>query len=82
MLPSSTTMTTQGLRQRQPPAEAPVITKLKAQRTATPSSPQGPDPTQHPAGKIKHGFLVQTIRMSLFALYFNSSIIASVYPSG
>ncbi|CAA9957888.1 hypothetical protein P3342_002717 [Pyrenophora teres f. teres] len=63
-------MTTKGLRLRQPPVSIPVIEKLKAQRTKT------PDPTRHPAGKIKHGFFAQTLRMYLFGVYFAISIVA------
>ncbi|EDU40733.1 1-acyl-sn-glycerol-3-phosphate acyltransferase 2 [Pyrenophora tritici-repentis Pt-1C-BFP] len=63
-------MTTKGLRLRQPPVSVPVIEKLKAQRTKT------PDPTKHPAGKVKHGLFTQTLRMYLFGVYFAISIIA------
>ncbi|KAL6704550.1 hypothetical protein ACN47E_008060 [Coniothyrium glycines] len=64
-------MSTDGLKQRHPSASVPVIEKLKQQRTQNAT-----EPTSHPAGKVKHGFLAQAIRMSLFALYFNSSIVA------
>lgn len=81
MLVSSTTMATDGLRLRQPPAQVPVIEKLKAQRTtANPPTPsKQPHPTQHPAGDVKHGLFTQALRMFLFAAYFSSSILASVY---
>ena len=69
-------MTTKGLRLRQPPVSIPVIEKLKAQQTKT------PDPTQHPAGKIKHGFFAQTLRMYLFGVYFAISIVALVHSLG
>jgi lysocardiolipin and lysophospholipid acyltransferase len=71
-------MSTIDIRQRKPPAFVPVIEKLKAQRTKTSSAPKLPDPTQHPAGKVKHGPVVQFLRMCLFAAYFNGSIIAFV----
>jgi lysocardiolipin and lysophospholipid acyltransferase len=79
------TMTTEGIRQRQPPATVPVIEKLKAQRAQT--APETTETiaqetrnhTQHPGGEIKHGVLAQALRMCLFAAYFNGSIIALVY---
>jgi hypothetical protein len=71
-------MSTKSIRQRQPPASVPVIEKLKAQRTKTPSEPTLADPTQHPAGKVKHGVFAQAMRMCLFAAYFSGSIIALV----
>jgi hypothetical protein len=74
-------MSTKSIRQRQPPAIVPVIEKLKAQRAKTPSGPKLPDPTQHPAGEVKHGVFAQAMRMCLFAAYFNGSIIALVYTS-
>ncbi|KAB2100659.1 hypothetical protein AG0111_0g11174 [Alternaria gaisen] len=69
-------MSTKSIRQRQPPASVPVIEKLKAQRTKAPAEPTLPDPTQHPAGEVKHGVFAQAMRMCLFAAYFNGSIIA------
>jgi lysocardiolipin and lysophospholipid acyltransferase len=84
--------TTEGIRQRQPPATVPVIEKLKAQRTqalpeATEPAEQAtkkaeqetPNHTQHPGGEIKHGVFAQALRMCLFAAYFNGSIVALVY---
>jgi lysocardiolipin and lysophospholipid acyltransferase len=70
----NTTMTTDGLKQRHPPNSVPVIEKLKQERTKGAT-----EKTPHPAGEIKHGFISQAIRMSLFALYFNSSILAWVF---
>ena len=67
-------METQGLKQRHPLASVPVIEKLRKERTG-----QSTEPTAHPAGKPKHGVLHQALRMCLFALYFNGSIIAWVY---
>ncbi|KAG9196091.1 hypothetical protein G6011_01212 [Alternaria panax] len=69
-------MSTKSIRHRQPPASVPVIEKLKAQRTRTPSAPTLPDPTQHPAGQVKHGVFAQAMRMCLFAAYFSGSVIA------
>lgn len=66
-------METEGLTQRHPPASVPVIEKLRAERTKA-----SPESTPHPAGKIKHGTCKQAIRMSLFAMYFNGSIIVWV----
>jgi lysocardiolipin and lysophospholipid acyltransferase len=74
-------MATKGIRQRQPPASVPVIEKLRAQRTKAPLEPKLPDSTQHPAGEVKHGPVVQFLRMCLFAAYFNGSIIAFVYTN-
>ena len=82
MLPSITTMTDDGLRQRQPPVVPPVIEKLKAQRTKPQAYPKHPEPTQHPAGEVKHGVFAQALRMFLFAAYFTGSILASVLTHG
>ncbi|KAI8941019.1 hypothetical protein NX059_002265 [Plenodomus lindquistii] len=75
-------MAVNGLKQRYPPGSVPVpvIEKLKAQRSANAQiSTHTTDEkghTPHPGGEIKHGTFKQAIRMSLFALYFNSSILA------
>jgi lysocardiolipin and lysophospholipid acyltransferase len=61
-----TTMTTDGVRQRIPPAS--VAEKKEREKNIAEQ--------EHPAGPIKHGALKQAIRMSLFAMYFNSCIIA------
>jgi lysocardiolipin and lysophospholipid acyltransferase len=58
--------TTNGLKQRYPPASVPSTTKSPTEKTAR---------TQHPGGAIKHGTWQQGIRMLLFALYFSGSII-------
>jgi hypothetical protein len=70
----TSTMTTENLRQRQPPAYLPIV-----DTTATPEKPKlsnGPIP--HPAGEIKHGPWQQALRMFLFAVYFNGSCLALV----
>lgn len=67
-------MTTENLRQRHPPASAPVLdsnpTEMPKPSTA---------PTEHPAGDIKHGPWQQALRMFLFSVYFNGSILALVH---
>ncbi|KAF1851172.1 acyltransferase-domain-containing protein [Cucurbitaria berberidis CBS 394.84] len=69
----NSTMTTEGLkqRQRQPPASVPVIKKLREERLG-----KATEPTPHPGGKIKHGVAKQALRMFLFAVYFSTSIFA------
>lgn len=68
-----------GVKQRHPPASAqpqPPPTKEKhangrPKLTSRTSS-------HHPAGKVKHGALMQFLRMCAFAAYFNGSILACV----
>jgi lysocardiolipin and lysophospholipid acyltransferase len=66
----STTMTTDHLRQRHGLATAEVPDdKLTTEKSK-------PESTQHPGGEIKHGAWQQALRMFLFAVYFNGSILA------
>jgi len=55
----------------------PVTAQLEAQQPSNvAASADAPDTTPHPGGNIKHGTVSQGIRMMLFALYFNGSIVA------
>lgn len=70
-----------GLKQRHPPASAPAPT----QQTPTQQTANGrPTPqrahSNHPGGRVKHGRLMQVLRMFAFAVYFNGSIIACAHP--
>ncbi|KAH7087383.1 acyltransferase-domain-containing protein [Paraphoma chrysanthemicola] len=68
----TSTMTTDSLRQRQPPASVPISDTI-----ATPEKPKlSNEPAPHPAGEIKHGPWQQALRMFLFAVYFNGSCLA------
>lgn len=83
-----------GLKQRHPPASAPAPTQqTPTQQTATAPTQQMPTqqtangrPTpqrahsNHPGGRVKHGRLMQVLRMFAFAVYFNGSIIACAHP--
>jgi hypothetical protein len=69
----NTTMAAETLRQRLPPASAQIRDTKSA---GTPK--QSTEPTQHPGGEIKHGPWQQALRMFMFAVYFNGSILASV----
>ena len=66
----NSTMTTEGLKQRQPPATVPVIKKLREERLGKPT-----EDIAHPGGEIKHGALQQALRMFLLAVYFFGSIL-------
>lgn len=70
---TSTIMSNESMKQRHPPASVPVIEKLKRERITN-----AREQSAHPAGEIKHGTVIQGIRMTLFALYFMSSIFAWV----
>jgi lysocardiolipin and lysophospholipid acyltransferase len=70
-------MTTESLRQRHPPASAPILNTTPAAEKSKLST----SPTQHPAGEDKHGPLSQALRAFLFAVYFNGSILALVLHS-
>ncbi|ORY17641.1 acyltransferase-domain-containing protein [Clohesyomyces aquaticus] len=61
-----TMATPNGLKQRHPPASAPSIKEGEKEEIAE---------MQHPGGAIKHGTWQQGLRMLLFALYFNGSIV-------
>lgn len=63
-------MTTDSLRQRHAPASAQALDSEPTSEKAM------PEVTQHPAGEIRHGPFQQALRMFLFAVYFNSSILA------
>lgn len=72
-----------GLKQRHPPASAekeaahtkePIPTQEK-QANGRPKLPSRSS-SNHPAGKVKHGALMQFLRMCAFAAYFNGSIVA------
>ncbi|KAH6622437.1 acyltransferase-domain-containing protein [Boeremia exigua] len=63
-------MDTAGLKQRHP-ANGPQTTLANGRpKLAARTS------SHHPAGKVKHGALMQFLRMCAFALYFTSSILA------
>ncbi|OAL51374.1 acyltransferase-domain-containing protein [Pyrenochaeta sp. DS3sAY3a] len=64
-------MATNGLKLRHPPGPIPVIEKLKRERSKT-----SPESTVHQKDRPKHGAFLQGLRMLLFAVYFNGSIIA------
>ena len=66
------TMATETLRQRYPPASVPIVDSKPTSGKAELST----EPTPHPGGKIKHGAWKQALRMFLFAVYFNGSILA------
>ncbi|KAH4084099.1 hypothetical protein HBH70_027370 [Parastagonospora nodorum] len=63
-------MATDNLRQRHGPATAQV-----ADPSSSSDEPRS-EPTPHPGGEIKHGPWQQALRMFLFAVYFNGSILA------
>lgn len=80
-----------GLKQRHPPASVPTSDAPTADTptadTPTPSTQKQPNgrpklasrsSSHHPAGKVKHGALMQFLRMCAFAAYFNGSIMAYV----
>ena len=60
----STTMITDGPKQRHPPAS--VLQMKKEQENTTESTEM-----QHPGGAIKHSPWQQALRMALLALYFH-----------
>lgn len=64
------TMNTEGVRQRVPPASAPLETESQKNMAEH----------AHPLGAPKHGTWKQALRMFLFAVYFNGGCIAFVYP--
>jgi lysocardiolipin and lysophospholipid acyltransferase len=67
-------MANENLRQRHPPA--PVQTLDSKPTNGAPKLSR--EDTPHPGGEIKHGPWQQALRMFLFAVYFNGSILASV----
>lgn len=72
-------MAPQGLKQRHPPdstAQRTSNSKDSIDSANATDTPEAPDATSHPGGTIKHGTVSQGIRMVLFALYFNGSIVA------
>jgi len=61
-----------GLKQRHPPASVPTPATATNGRPKLPSRAS----SNHPGGKVKHGALMQFLRMCAFAAYFNGNIIA------
>ncbi|KAJ4982536.1 lysocardiolipin acyltransferase [Stagonosporopsis vannaccii] len=55
-----------------PPSDAPAARQQPSGRPTLPSRSS----SHHPAGKVKHGALMQFLRMCAFAAYFTSSIVA------
>lgn len=76
-----------GLKQRHPHASVPTSDEPTETTTTTTKQTNGrPKLTSrtsshHPAGKVKHGAVMQFLRMCAFAAYFNGSIIAYVQHS-
>ena len=70
-----------GLKQRHPPASVPTPATATATATAANGRPKLPSraSSNHPGGKVKHGALMQFLRMCAFAAYFNGSIIAYMH---
>jgi len=66
----SENMATDELRQRHGPTNA----QVSDSKSSSEASPSGP--TRHPGGDMKHGPWQQALRMFLFAVYFNGSILA------
>ena len=66
-----------GLKQRHPPASVPTPTPAKA-TNGRPKLPSRAS-SNHPGGKVKHGALMQFLRMCAFATYFNGSILAYIH---
>lgn len=66
----SNSMATDNLRQR----HGPTTTEVSDSISSSEESPS--EQTPHPGGEIKHGPWQQALRMFLFAVYFNGSILA------
>lgn len=60
-----------GLRQRYPPTSVP---SEQTQQNGRPKLHTRKS-SNHPGGKVKHGALMQFLRMCAFAAYFNGSIV-------